>query len=113
MPFRVRLTRGAARDLEDISDHVAQVDGPARAQYVLTRITQAFEALSEFPHRGHYPSELLEFGNRRYREVLFKPYRIVHSVDEDAVHVRLIVDGRRNMRNLLLRRLLRADISLS
>lgn len=110
MPFRVRLTRGAARDLERISDHVAQFDGPARAQHVLTRITEAIEALSEFPERGRYPSELLELGNRRFREVFFKPYRIVYSVDEDAVHIRLIADGRRNMRTLLLLRLLHIEI---
>ena len=110
MAYRVWLTSGAACDLEDIADHLARSDGPGRAQRILTRITQAFEALAEFPQRGRYPTELLEFGNRRYREIFFKPYRIVYSVDKGLVHVRLIADGRRNMRALLLRRLLHAEV---
>ena len=111
MPFAVRLTNDAVRDLEDVCDYVARVDGRSRAQYVLTRIEEAVAALSEFPERGSFPDELLEFGIRRYREVFFKPYRIVYRVEEDSVFVLLIADGRRDMRTLLLRRLLRADAS--
>ncbi len=111
MPFAVRLSHDAVRDLEDICDYVARADGRSRAQHVLTRIEEAVAALSEFPDRGSFPRELLDFGIRQYREVLFKPYRVVYRVVDDRVHVLLIADGRRNMRTLLLRRLLRADAS--
>ena len=109
MPFAVRLSSDAVRDLEDICDYAAQVDGRSRAQQVLTRIEDAVAALSEFPDRGSFPDELLEFGIRRYREVFFKPWRIVYRVGDDSVFVLLIADGRRDMRTMLLRRLLRAD----
>ena len=35
MPFAVRLSKDAVRDLEDICETVVEVDGRSRAQYVL------------------------------------------------------------------------------
>ena len=45
---------------------------------------------------------------KEYREVHFKPYRIVYRVSDGAVHVLMIADGRRDMEALLQRRLLEA-----
>ena len=108
MSFEVLLTDDAARDLEEICDYIDCHDSPARADYVLERIEEAFRGLSEHPRRGSYPRELLDIGIREYREVFFKPYRIIYRVTEDIVHVLVIADGRRDMQTLLQRRLLQA-----
>jgi toxin ParE1/3/4 len=50
----------------------------------------------------------LSLGIREYREVFFKPYRIIYRVMDKNVYVLLIVDGRRDMQSLLQRRLLDA-----
>ena len=44
----------------------------------------------------------------KYREIFFKPYRIIRRVMEDNVYVLVIADGRRDMQTLLQRRLLQA-----
>ena len=106
MPFAVQLTDDAARDLEEIVDYISRQDAPGSAEYVLERIEQAFQGLSELSERGSYPRELLELGIREYREVCFKPYRIIYRVMGDGVYVLVIADGRRDMRALLERRLL-------
>ena len=41
----------------------------------------------------------------KYREIFFKPYRIIYRVMEDNVYVLVIADGRRDMQTLLQRRL--------
>ena len=64
--------------------------------------------LSESPERGAYPKELVLLGIREYREVFFKPYRIIYRILDKNVYVLLIVDGRRDMQLLLQRRLLEA-----
>ncbi len=107
MPFEVMLTRDAARDLKELYHYIAAHDSPGKADHVLTRIEQAFNSLSEFPERGAFPEELLETGIREYREVFFKPYRIIYRIIETKVYVMLIVDGRRDMQSVLQRRLLR------
>jgi toxin ParE1/3/4 len=106
MPFAVLLTADAARDLEDLYQYIAVHDAPGKADLVLTNIEKVLGSLSESPERGVYPKELLALGIRDYREIFFKPYRMIYRVAGDVVHVLLIADGRRDMQTLLQRRLL-------
>lgn len=106
MPFLVQLTDDAVHDLEEIYDYIERNDSPGGADHVLEQIEAVFANLSEYPRHGNHPKELLDMGIREYREVFFKPYRIIYRVTGDNVFVLMISDGRRNMRGLLERRLL-------
>ena len=106
MSFSVLLTDDAAHDLEDLCDYIDLHDVPGKADYLLEQLERAFNSLSEKPHRGAYPKELLSIGVREYREIFFKPYRIIYRVIENNVYVFMIADGRRDMQTLLQRRLL-------
>jgi toxin ParE1/3/4 len=102
------LTKDALRDLEELYDYIALHDTPRKADYFLDKIEKTFSNLSEPPERGAYPKELLALGIREYREIFFKPYRIIYRIMKKKVFVLLIVDGRRDMQSLLQRRLLDA-----
>jgi toxin ParE1/3/4 len=108
MPFTVRLTDAAARDLTEIIDFIASNRGPDEVHHVLDRLEEALSGLTDSPMRGAYPRELLAVGVKEYREVFFKPYRIIYRVEEADVFVFLVADGRRDFRALLERRLLGA-----
>ena len=108
MSSSVLLTDDAIRDLEELYDYIDQHDVPGKADYVLEQIEKVFSSLSENPRRGVYPKELVSIGIKEYREIFFKPYRIIYRIIENNVFVLLIVDGRRNMQELLQRRLLQA-----
>jgi toxin ParE1/3/4 len=108
MPFVVFLTADAARDLEELYQYVALHDLPGKAEHVLTSIEKTFGSLSESPDRGAYPKELLALGIRDYREIFFKPYRVIYRVLGNGVYVFLIADGHRDMQTLLQQRLLHA-----
>jgi len=70
----------AERDLDDIAAYIAEHDSVDRAIVVATRIEQSIAALTAFPNRGIHPKELLDYGNRDFREIYFKPYRILYRV---------------------------------
>lgn len=108
MPFLVQLTDDAVRDLEEICDYIEQHDAPGKADHILEQIERAFDSLAKHPRRGNYPKELLDIGIREYREIFFKPYRIIYRVMGQNVYVLVIADGRRDMQTLLQRRLLHA-----
>lgn len=108
MALSVLLTDDAAHDLGELYDHIARHDAPENADYVLEQIEKAFASLAESPERGAYPKELLSLGIREYREIFFKPYRLIYRVIGINVYVLLIADGRRDMQTLLQRRLLEA-----
>ena len=106
MPHPVYLTDDAVHDLDELYDYISRHDTPGKADYVLKQLEKTFTSLAESPERGAYPQELLHLGIREYREIFFKPYRIIYRVLDTAVYVLLIADGRRDMQALLQRRLL-------
>ena len=106
MTYKVLLTDDAARDLEELHRYIAEQDSPAAADQVLDRIEKVFQSLAAMPERGHLPKELAALGLREFREVFFKPYRVIYRPIGRQVYVYLIVDGRRDMQTQLARRLL-------
>lgn len=106
MAYQVNITNRAAGDLQKLHAYIAEYDSPERAGYVLDQIASIVERLSELPERGAVPRELAALGIHEFREVFFKPYRVIYYVEGDAVFIVLIADGRRDMQSLLQRRLL-------
>ena len=106
--YTVALDRDAEQDLEEIVAYIADHDSAARAVTVADNIEHQIRSLANFPQRGAYPRELLEYDIRDFREAYFGPYRIIYRVVERTVVIVLIADGRRDMRALLARRLLGA-----
>jgi toxin ParE1/3/4 len=106
--YQVLLTAGAEQDLEALHDYICEFDCAANAERLLDHLTRVLDGLSSLPLRGSYPKELAALGIKEYRQVLFKPYRVIYRVAQDQVIVSLIVDGRRDMQSVLARRLLGA-----
>jgi toxin ParE1/3/4 len=106
MRFQVVLTEDAERDLQDLIAYVAKHDSPASAEHVLSRILEIADSLVASPTRGSQPKELRSLGDQEYRQVFFKPYRLIYRVVGQQVAIYLIADGRRDMQSLLARRLL-------
>jgi len=105
MKYTVELTKSAEADLNDIIQWIARNDSIDRAFHVLDRIQSKLDSLRLEPERGSIPRELRNLGIDRYRQIFFKPYRIIYQVREESVIVSLVADGRRDMSVLLQRRL--------
>jgi toxin ParE1/3/4 len=108
MSYEVSLTKDAERDLEEIYFFIAEHDSRGNADHVLDRLVQAADALRTSPDRGSYVNELRSLGVSEYRQILFKPYRLIYRVHAHQVIVYVVADGRRDMESLLARRLLGA-----
>ena len=106
MSLPIKFTLGAERDLFSIYDYIAEHDSPQKADQLLDHLQKLINNLSENPERGTFPKELLQPGIREYRQVYFKPYRVIYRVIQSQILIYLIVDGRRDMQSLLERRLL-------
>jgi toxin ParE1/3/4 len=104
--YPVRVTSAAWRDLEEIHSWIAENDSLEKAGYVLDQLWEAAEGIAALPHRGSRPKELPQGMESEYRQVFFKPYRVIYEVRHDEVIIHLIADGRRNLQSLLLRRLI-------
>lgn len=105
--YQVRLAEDAERDLIDIFRYVSVHDSAEKATYLLGQLESLCSRLATLPRRGHVPPELGRVGVTAYREVHFKPYRVIYEVIGQNVFIHCILDGRRDMQSLLQRRLLR------
>jgi toxin ParE1/3/4 len=108
MLYEVSLTKDAERDLEEIYFYIADHDSRASADHVLDRLVKATEALRTSPDRGSHVNELRSLGISEYRQIFFKPYRLIYRVHANQVIVYVVADDRRDMGSLLARRLLGA-----
>jgi len=106
--YRVRLVAEAEEDLLRIVTYVGANDSVESAGRVLDGIERAMTALGTLPERGHLPPELERIAVRGFREVHFKPYRIIYEIGGCDVLVHAVLDGRRDLTTLLERRMTRA-----
>lgn len=108
MTYRVVFTNAALQDLDEIADYIANLHGARQALYVAREIRKRVETLKVFPDRGAHLQELVDLGaggTLDYRQLHWKPYRIVYFVSGRVVNIMLIADDRRDMPALLMKRL--------
>ena len=102
-PVRINLT--AWRDLEVLYTWISEHDSVSHANYVLDQLVQTVESIATFPNRGSRPRELHPKMKIDCRQVFFQSFRVIYEVRQTEVVIFLIADGRRNLQQLLMRRL--------
>ena len=107
MNYNVYIIADAEEDIFSIYKYVATNDSLQKAETLFGNIEEKISNLSELANRGHIPPELERIGIYEYREIHFKPYRIIYQMSESDVYVHCVLDGRRDLEDLLQERLLR------
>lgn len=101
--FNVIWAKTASNDLGAIIDYIA-VKNNTNAIRVLKKIQKKVSHLYSMPERGRIVPELKEFGIFLYREIMFPPWRIIYRISEPDVHVLSVIDGHRNVEDILFER---------
>ena len=102
--YDVRWSETAERDLIAIVEYIAD-DSPSRAYEVFKEVRRKASSLRIFPDRGRIVPELQEQGITQYHELVVSPWRIIYRTSERTVYVLAVLDSRRSMEDILLRRL--------
>lgn len=105
--YNVVVDIEAEDDLFDIYSYAALNDSIERADKLYSSLRQTCYKLKALPLRGNIPPGLFEIGVPEFRELHFKPYRIIYSIESTSVYVHCILDGRRDVETILQERLLR------
>ena len=107
MHFDVLVLPEGEDDLIDIYYYAAGHDSVGQAEKLLDSLELKITLLKSAPERGHGVPELSRIHATGFREIHFKPYRIIYQIVGKAVFIHAVLDGRRDLRELLERRLLR------
>jgi toxin ParE1/3/4 len=102
--YDVKWSETAERDLIAIVEYIAD-DSPSRAYDVFRKLRRNALSLRTFPGRGRIVPELQEQGITQYHELVVNPWRIIYRTAERTVYVLSVLDARRSIEDILLRRL--------
>ena len=105
--YKVIIDPQAKLDLKELYFYVAVTDGVQSANKLLDALEETCYKLKKFPERGHIPPELRPTGIKSYLEILYKPYRIIYEIEDNLVYIHSVIDGRRNIKEILSDRFLR------
>ena len=94
----------AENDLLKIIEYIAE-DSPSTALKILDKIKKQVTELAAFPERCRVVPELYDHGINIYREMVIDPWRILYRISGSKVFVLSVLDSRRNIEDLLLKRL--------
>ena len=96
----------AVRDVEGIAAYLPE-SAPGRATAGLDRLLRKAESLAVAPMSGHVVADLARLGIYTWREAPAWPYRVFYRIAGRDVIIAAVLDGRRDLADLLLERLLR------
>jgi len=105
--FKVIIDPQAKLDLKEIFIFVAMNDSIQSANKLLDGLEEACYKLEKYPERGHIQPELRQTGIKNYLEIHYKPYRIIYEIEGKLVYIHSVIDGRRNIQEILNNRILR------
>lgn len=102
--FEVIWTKNAQFDLESIIEYI-KTDSVNIAKKIFFEIKKECENLHYFPQRKRVVPELQQIGILKYREIIYERWRIIFKMDSTKVYILLVVDSRRNLEDILFKRL--------
>lgn len=107
--YKVIWSNIAEKDLKSIIEYIAN-ENLLNAEKIFQTIKEKASSLYLFPNRGLLVPELKDQGILQYRELINSPWRIIYRVSENNVYVLSVLDARRNIEDILLKRLLDQEI---
>jgi toxin ParE1/3/4 len=107
MKHTVVVLPQAKDDLFDIFIYTAQHHAITQADAMLDGLEEKFISLSDNPQRGHAVPELKRIHVESFREIHYKPYRIIFQISDETVYIHAVLDGRRELQELLENRIIR------
>lgn len=104
--YKTVISRYAEDDLVEIIEYY-HVKNEIYSQKLLIALEKRVEELKEYLERGRVVPELKKQNILEYRELIEGNYRIIYAIEDKNVIIHTIIDSRRNIEELLIKKLLR------
>ena len=106
--FEVIWTKNAEYDLEEIIEYI-KTDSIKIAKDIFFEIKKECNNLSIFPKSRRIVPELQYIGILKYRELIYKRWRIIYKIENEKIYILIVIDSSRDIEDILFRRLLKDD----
>ena len=106
--YQIKWTAPAREDINEIIDYISQTN-INYAVKILDKMESHVKKLDSFPERHRIVPELERYGYLLYREIIVDYWRIIYKIENNLVYIMLVIDGRRNLEDLILKKILLRD----
>lgn len=104
--YRVVVPPTVKNDLKEIVEYYYEVN-KSYSKRIFSQIIERINELKTFPEKGRVVPELKDQNIEDYKELIEENYRIVYRVFSDEVLLIAVIDARRNIEEILIRKLKR------
>jgi len=106
--MRVVFLRSAEADLQDLRAYVVKNFGAGTWPTSYRKLKDAVALIEAHPLSGKVPDEFRGLNIAQYRQMLSGMNRIIYEVRDDTAYIHLVCDTRRDLKSLLMKRIVRA-----
>jgi len=110
MKKKIIWSQDASDDLIEIIEYIKEKSGKDIAYEIYSRIISHVEKIDTFPESGRVIPELMTIGIRDLRELIQNPWRIFYRVTLDEIQIISVIDGRRNVEEILYKKVIDGKI---
>ena len=104
--YTVNWTDDAISDLDNIIGYIFK-ENETNAKNMYLAIKEQCQDLDYFPLRGRIVPELEILGFMYYREIIYKRWHIIYSIEGKNIYLLLILDSRQDIQEQLVQRVLK------
>ncbi|TDR82115.1 type II toxin-antitoxin system RelE/ParE family toxin [Paludibacterium purpuratum] len=108
MTAQTVFLRSAEIDLKALKRYILQNFGQEAWLATYGQIKSSVAIIQSYPEQGWIPDELQSLNLTQYRQVISGMNRIVYEIRGDMAYIHIICDSRKDLKALLIRRLLQA-----
>jgi len=103
--YSIKWTEPAREDVNEIIDHIATTNLMYSVK-ILDMIEEKVDKLESSPKSFRIVPELEKYGYLKYREIIVEYWRIMYKIENEIVYIMLVIDGRRNLEDFLLKKMI-------
>jgi len=103
--YSIKWAAPAKDDLDEIVEYISKTS-INYAVKVMDMIYENVKKLDMFPKRHRIVPELEKHGYLVYRQIVVEYWKIIFKIENNFVYIMLVIDGRRNLEDILLKKIL-------
>lgn len=108
MKFQVVFLSSAEHDLKALRSYIVKNFGQDTWQASYSKIKETVNTIRTFPLQGGIPGEIQRLNLTQYHQMISGMNRIIYEIRQETIFIHIICDTRKDMRSLLMSRLLSA-----
>jgi plasmid stabilization system protein ParE len=103
--YNIKWASPALDDLDEIIEYISKTNLKYSIK-VMDKIYEQVNKLNINPERCRIVPELEKYGYLRYRQLIVDYWKIIFKIEENIVYIMIVIDGRRNLEDIILKKIL-------